>query len=117
MRTADVSVHGLFAGTLTHGDGEFSFRLHESYIDTTDRPVLSQWFEDDLSKVYRGSRGRLPAFFANLIPDGELREVLERSLNLASGDDLALLEAVGLDLPGAVQVVASADGAEIETAG
>lgn len=77
-----------------------------------NRPVLSQSFEDDLEKIYRGKRNELPAFFANLIPEGPLRELIEKSLQLVHGDEMSLLEAVGQDLPGAVEITASEEELE-----
>jgi serine/threonine-protein kinase HipA len=66
---------------------------------------LSQSFEDDLMRTYWGRRpGELPAFFANLLPEGRFKEVLESNLNLSDADDLAFLAAVGDDLPGAVSL-------------
>lgn len=89
------------------GDGRVGFRLSNAYRGESRRPVLGQQFEDDLRRMYVGTPGRLPAWFANLIPEGPVREVLERSLGIASGDDLGLLGAVGGDLPGAVVVRAA----------
>lgn len=105
MRKAlDVYLNGILVGRLSENDGRVSFRIAEDYRQLPDRPVLSQWFEDDLARVYRGKRGELPVFFANLIPEGPLRELIEESLQIGHGDDLALLEAVGGDLPGAVEI-------------
>jgi serine/threonine-protein kinase HipA len=84
--------------------GRVSFRFHEKYREWAHRPVLSQSFEDDLERVYRGKRGELPAFFANLVPEGPLRDLVGKSAGIDPGDDMALLEAVGRDLPGAVEV-------------
>jgi serine/threonine-protein kinase HipA len=79
----------------------------------TDRPVLSQAFEDDPSRSYYGKDRLLPPFFANLIPEhGALRNLIENSLGVSPGDDLALLGAVGRDLPGAVEIF-SVDGDDL----
>jgi serine/threonine-protein kinase HipA len=91
------------------GQGRVSFRIADEYRHWPNRPVLSQSFEDDLVKVYRGRHGELPAFFANLAPEGPLRDLIESSLQIASGDELGLLEAVGGDLPGAVELRPSVD--------
>lgn len=85
-------------------EGRSFFRFSEDYRDRPKRPVLSQSFEDNLSKTYRGRRDELPAFFENLVPEGPLRDLIERSLRIAPGDSMALLEAVGEDLPGAVEL-------------
>jgi len=48
----------------------------------------------------------LPSFFANLILEhGALRDLIANNLGVSPGDDLGLLEAVGRDLPGAVEIV------------
>jgi serine/threonine-protein kinase HipA len=81
-----------------------SFRILDEYRRLPKRPVLSQSFEDDLGKVYRGRNNELPAFFANLTPEGPLRELIAESVQIAPGDAMALLEVVGGDLPGAVEI-------------
>jgi serine/threonine-protein kinase HipA len=104
-RAFNVTLNGLIVGRLSEDDsGRTSFRLTDEYKNIARRPVLSQAFEDDLSKVYRGKHSELPAYFANLVPEGPLRELIESSLQLPHGDDLALLQAVGNDLPGAVEI-------------
>jgi serine/threonine-protein kinase HipA len=105
-RHAHVYLHGEFAGELAEeSTGLTSFRLARGYRETVPRPVLSQSFEDDLERAYRGKRaGELPAFFANLVPEGALRELVEQSAGLEPGDDFGLLLAVGRDLPGAVEL-------------
>ena len=111
MRSFQVSLGEVAAGHLTEDDqGKISFRFLESYRHLTYRPVLSQSFEDDLTRTYRGKRNELPAFFANLVPEGPLRELIETSLGIPSGDELSLLGAVGQDLPGAVEI-SPAEGA------
>jgi serine/threonine-protein kinase HipA len=86
-------------------DGRITFRTTEEYRKLADRPVLSQSFEDDLDREYRGRRGQLPPFFANLVPEpGPLRDLLQASFRLPPGDDLSLLSATGGDLPGAVEI-------------
>ena len=106
METFDVYLSELLVGHITRDDTRrVSFRFTEQYIRMSRRPVVSQSFEDDLTKTYRAIGEGLPVFFANLIPEGPLRQVIERSLQLPPDDDLAFLVAVGRDLPGAVEVV------------
>jgi serine/threonine-protein kinase HipA len=107
LRALRVSLGGLVVGTLSEDDrGRVSFRFLREYRSLSHRPVLGQAFEDDLEKIYRGKRNELPSFFANLVPEGSLRDLVEASLGIAPGDDIALLEAVGKDLPGAVEITA-----------
>jgi serine/threonine-protein kinase HipA len=108
-RSLDVLLGDVLVGRLSEdGEGRTAFRISEEYRRLPRRPVLSQSFEDNLSKVYRGRRDELPAFFANLAPEGPLRELIEASVGIAPGDQMALLEAVGGDLPGAVELRPSA---------
>jgi serine/threonine-protein kinase HipA len=112
MRTYDVLLNGTRVGHLSETtDGRVAFRFVEEYKQLPHRPVLSQSFEDDLDRTYRSKRDTLPAFFANLVPEGQLRDVIESSLSLPRGDSLALLSAVSTDLPGALEIVES--GAEM----
>jgi serine/threonine-protein kinase HipA len=61
--------------------------------------------------VHRSRRGQgLPDFFANMVPEGRLRNLIEDTANLEAGDDMALLAFVGRDLPGAVSIRALAEG-------
>lgn len=58
-----------------------------------------------MERVHRNRKNvGLPDFFANLIPEGRLRDVIEDRTDVAAEDDLALLDFVGEDLPGAVVV-------------
>lgn len=107
-RAFDVRIHGAIAGSLSESDtGRVALRFADSYRELPDRPVLGQAFEDDLFRVYPGRGRELPPFFANLVPEGPLRELIERSVGVAPGDDLALLAAVGQDLPGAAELYPS----------
>lgn len=104
-RAFSVRLNDAAVGHLSEtDDGRVAFRFADDYRRLVRRPVLSQSLEDDLEKTYRGKRRDLPAFFANLVPEGHLRELIEESLGLDRGDDLGLLAAVGYDLPGAVDI-------------
>lgn len=105
-RTAQVFLDRLAVGMLIEDERGFvECRLSAEYRAMPNRPVLGQWFEDHLATPQRGDRaGDLPAFFANLIPEGDLRLMLEERLGVPPGDDLGLLCAVGSDLPGAVVI-------------
>jgi serine/threonine-protein kinase HipA len=105
-RRLEVLLHDVPVGDLSETpDGGVEFRFLGSYRDLVPRPVLGQKFEDDLEKIYRSRRGqKLPDFFANLTPEGPLRDLIVKTANLEPGDDLALLAFAGRDLPGAVSV-------------
>ncbi len=110
-RRLEVLLHDHPIGTLSEmPGGGVEFRLLDTYRELVPRPVLGQKFEDDLERVHYSRKGQgLPDFFANLIPEGRLRDVIEKSAGLTAGDDLALLSFVGRDLPGAVFVRALDD--------
>ncbi len=113
-RRLEILLHGQLVGHLVESDGGTEFRFLKSYRDSVPRPVLGQRFEDNLEKVYRSRKGLdLPDFFANLIPEGRLRELIEKSAGFEEGDDLALLAFVGRDLPGAVVVRSIGDDAGV----
>jgi serine/threonine-protein kinase HipA len=111
-RRLEVLLHGQPVGEISETpDGGTEFRLFAAYRELVPRPVLGQRFEDDLEKMYRSRRGqRLPDFFANMVPEGRLRDLIEESGGLEEGDDLALLAFVGGDLPGAVAVQSRDEG-------
>ena len=101
----EVSLHGARVGVLVRDEatGLVSFVLDESYLADDARPVLGQQFEDRREhRVFRQSAhaGKLPSFFANLLPEGALRAVVARP----GSDDAGMLERLGRDLPGAVVV-------------
>ncbi len=104
-RTLLVSLEDVVVGHLW-GDGSHSlFSFHQSYLDSPNRPVLGQYFEDRLQKTARRVR-RMHPWFENALPEraGALRNRLSRMLELDASDSMALLSAVGGDLPGAVRV-------------
>lgn len=106
MPQYDVRLHDILAGQVAHDDAQnrASFRFLDDYLRLAHRPVLVQFFEDDLHRKYTGKRGALPPFFSNLVPEGALRDLLRRSLKMEEDTDLPTLAAVGRDLPGAVEV-------------
>lgn len=106
VKTYDVLLNDVDVGKLTvTEEGHSKFVLIPSYVDMKDRPVLGQRFEDDLNAVYRGKKRRLPPFFANLVPEGQLRSVIQNTLNVPDGDEVALLIAAQDDLPGAIRII------------
>lgn len=111
-RRAEVRLHSRTVGILQEGrDGKVSFRFVDAYRHRVPRPILGQRFEDyDLERVWTPRKHeRLPDFFANLVPEGRLRELIEETAAIPGGDDLGLLAFVGEDLPGAVTVLPVGD--------
>lgn len=110
-RRLEVLLHDRPVGILAETPGGIvELRLLGDYRELVPRPVLGQKFEDDLERVHRSRRrSGVPDFFANVIPEGRLRDVIVTSAGLDADDDLALLAFVGSDLPGAVTVRPFAD--------
>ena len=80
----------------------FAFRYDPAWLDREDAvplslklPLQSAPFEDDLARP----------FFANLLPESELRRAIARRLGLSEQNDFALLEAVGGECAGAVSLL------------
>ena len=110
--TLDVCLHDRHVGVIEQEPSTrvISFTLDEGYLAERARPVLGQMFEDRRGmQQFRQSKqpGQLPAFFANLMPEGALKAVIEAQV--PDEGALALLARIGVDLPGAVVVRASAD--------
>jgi serine/threonine-protein kinase HipA len=106
MRAFHVLLNETPVGILAEDDeNRISFSFADTYTRLVNRPVLSQSFEDDLTRVYAAKRAGLPTFFANVIPEDEnLRSLIENSLGVDSKDDLSLLASASQDLPGALRI-------------
>jgi serine/threonine-protein kinase HipA len=98
-----VSISGISAGLLEpNNEGSF-FQLDESYLRLPNRPVLGQIFEDDPGRPYRTRQG-VPAWFANLLPEGPLRHLIAERAGVHEARSFFLLQLLGHDLPGAVAI-------------
>ena len=87
------------------GPGASTFSLDSGYMRDPARPVLGARFEDMRRPRRYGSV--VPTWFANVLPEGLLRDLVAAQRGAAGGDDLDLLIAVGADLPGNVRVTAA----------
>jgi len=109
----EVQLYGRTIGTLTNVGGDRTlFAFTQEYIDEQNRPTLSLSFKDafgHLIEDFPTTQRRLPAFFANLLPEGHLREYLAARAGVKAGREFFLLWVLGQDLPGAL-TVRPADG-------
>jgi HipA-like protein len=87
-----------------------AFRFADSYLAMRSRPVLGQYFVDKLRRP-PVPETTMPAFFANLLPEGELRRLLASAVGAREHQDFALLARLGEDLSGAVRVKMVDEGA------
>ena len=103
MRSAEVYVHEVLAGTLEEDGGRWFVRYVERYDGTPISlrlPVRTDAYEFD----------SFPPFFDGLLPEGVMLEGLLRARKLDRSDYLGQLIAVGEDLVGAVTVRESEPG-------
>lgn len=110
----DVLLHGKPIGTLTFLPGEQTlFAFTQAYIDDEKRPTLSLSFKEQttggLVTDIRPTRVRVPPFFANLLPEGALRDYLAERAGVNPEREFFLLWVLGKDLPGGL-VVQPAEG-------
>lgn len=105
----DVLLYGKPIGTLTFvGDEQTLFAFTQSYIDDQKRPTLSLSFKEKttggLITDIRPTRARVPPFFANLLPEGALRDYLAERAGVKPQREFFLLWVLGKDLPGGLVV-------------
>jgi serine/threonine-protein kinase HipA len=93
-----------------------TFIVDDAYIALgPQRPILSLAFhgtageEDTIARLRDrtnkvGTASALPGTFANLLPEGALRAVVESQLPAMESDDYGMLKRLGGDLPGAVVI-------------
>jgi serine/threonine-protein kinase HipA len=112
----DIFLGERFVGRIVRDDATsiMSFVLDDTYAEDIGRPVLGQQFEERRNhRVFRQSArpGQLPTFFANLLPEGALEEMIKAQL--ATEDAVTMLALLGQDLPGAVYVRHGSDAPEL----
>lgn len=109
----EVALHGQRIGTLSLLPGDQTmFAFDQAYIDDDGRPTLSLSFKDtlgDLITDVQPTRRRVPPFFANLLPEGALRDYLAKRAGVNPKREFFLLWLLGRDLPGALTIT-PADG-------
>jgi serine/threonine-protein kinase HipA len=110
----EVLLYGQLVGTLTRLPGDrVLFAFTEDYIADDNRPILSLSFKDALGSLItdvRPTQTRLPVFFANLLPEGTMREYLAARAGVEPEREFFLIAILGRDLPGALEI-RPADGA------
>jgi serine/threonine-protein kinase HipA len=109
----DVLLYGEPIGTLTFLQGERTlFAFNEAYVSNANRPTLSLSFKDALGNLITDvppTQQRVPTFFANMLPEGEMRDYLAKRAGVNPKREFFLLWVLGKDLPGAV-TIRPADG-------
>ena len=104
----EVSLEDTVVGTLTNLPNDQNlFVFDPAYIAATDRPVLSLSFYNAFRQLVTNVRPvtrRLPPFFSNLLPEGQLRQYIAEHGEINAQREFFLLWLLGDDLPGAVKV-------------
>lgn len=93
-------------GTVTNLSSDHNvFVFDSSYVADRECPILSLGFFNAKSELFTPARTpqmRLLPFFANLLPEGHLRQYLSARARVNPMRDFPLLWLLGEDLPGAV---------------
>lgn len=89
---------------LQQSGNRIRFEFRKDYWSSPDRKVLGLFFEEQ-RRVHHTGVKKLPEWFSNLLPEGRLRDLIARSGNAGSLNELDLLLEIGSDLPGAVTVL------------
>lgn len=109
----DVLLYGEKIGTLTRVPGDRNiFAFSQAYVDNAARPTLSLSFKDALGALITDippTQTRVPPFFANMLPEGPMRDYLAKRAGVNSKREFFLLWVLGKDLPGAM-TIRPADG-------
>ncbi|HZU50825.1 MAG TPA: type II toxin-antitoxin system HipA family toxin [Sphingomicrobium sp.] len=105
----DVNLAGTRIGSISRLDGDRSiFSFDDAYVQDEQRPVLSLAYKDSFGALINQPRAyqtRIEPFFSNLLPEGTLRDYLARRAGVKAVREYQLLGQLGVDLPGAVEVV------------
>ncbi|MBI5121628.1 MAG: HipA domain-containing protein [Rhodospirillales bacterium] len=106
LLTLNVHLHGKPVGSLSLlGGDRVLFAFNQAYIDDEERDTFSLSFKDQFGGLItdiRPTQTSAPPFFANLLPEGPLRDYLSRRAGVKTKRDFFLLWALGQDLPGAI---------------
>jgi serine/threonine-protein kinase HipA len=104
--TLIVLHRGRLVGTIERNEGGLlSFEYAGTWLKDSARFAIS------MSLPLGAARATGPAahaFFANLLPEGPVREAVARRLGLSAENDFALLEAIGGECAGALAIVPDA---------
>jgi serine/threonine-protein kinase HipA len=104
----EVLLYGEPIGTLTRLPGDrVLFAFTEGYIEDPNRATLSLSFKDALGHLItdmRPTQTRLPVFFANLLPEGTMRDYLAARGGVKPEREFFLIALLGQDLPGALEI-------------
>jgi len=109
----DIRMYGKPIGALTRlPDDTNIFAFNQDYINDQSRPTLSLSFKDrygGLITETKPARTRVSPLFANLLPEGKMRDYLAERAGVDPQREFFLLWVLGRDLSGAIEIL-PADG-------
>lgn len=104
----DVLLYNEPIGTLTRVGGDrVLFAFNDTYIANENRPVLGLGFKDQFGELitsFKPTQTRVLPFFANLLPEGQMRTYLAERAGVNPAREFFLLWVLGRDLPGAITI-------------
>lgn len=114
IQSLDVLLGGRKIGNIVRSPAH-ALSFEQDYRARGGSPILSLSFRSPTGELGRDPKplaGILPAFFANLLPEGKLREAMENhhEAGIRRHNDFDLLAVLAADMSGAVQVLPG-DGA------
>ena len=103
MRLLNVWMEGEIAGQLSQDQhGELGFAYSEQWLAREDAPALSVSLP---KRAEPFSRRECRPFFGGLLPEEGQRDAAAQALGVSRGNDFALLDRLGGDVAGALQLL------------
>jgi len=103
MRALDVSWDGRLVGQLTQNQhGELGFAYSPGWLQNDDAPPLSASLP---KRAEPFNRRECRPFFGGLLPEESQRDAAAQALGVSRGNDFALLDRLGGDVAGALQLL------------
>jgi serine/threonine-protein kinase HipA len=103
MRTLDIWWEGRIVGQLTQNQhGELGFVYASAWLDDERAPALSASLP---KRAEPFTRRECRPFFGGLLPEESQRDAAAQALGVSRGNDFALLDRLGGDVAGALQLL------------
>jgi serine/threonine-protein kinase HipA len=103
MRVLNIWWEGRIVGQLTQNQhGQLGFVYAPNWLEDEDAPVLSASLP---KRVEPFTRRECRPFFGGLLPEESQRDAAARALGVSPGNDFALLDRLGGDVAGALQLL------------
>ena len=115
MRTLDIWWEGRIVGQLTQSQhGELGFAYASVWLDDEIAPGLSASLP---KRAEPFTRRECRPFFSGLLPEENQRDAAAQALGVSRGNDFALLDRLGGDVAGALQLLPPGEGPTAPTLG